>query len=341
MDLYRNIGRERFQFDFYIESGRQGDYDEEVKKLGGRVFYNTKKKIINIPFFGAFGSFLNEHPEYEIVYAYNQWAGYYLKEAKKRGVKCRIASSRTSVTSGGIKSLIKNSVKKNVGKYATHKFAVSRVAGDWLFGADGGYTVLPNAIDTRKFAFSPSVREEVRKELGLGSGYTVVHVGNIRYPKNHPFLLEVFSEIRKIKADARLVMAGGGDFESLSDKMNGLGISGSVIYLGVRNDIERILQCGDVFVFPSFYEGFPGAVLEAEASGLPCVISDTISDEVILRDSAAALSLSSGAREWAERAVGLAAGDRQTAWKDIADAGYDIHRLVKTTEEFFAGVSDS
>ncbi len=336
MDLYRNLDHYKYQYDFYIGSGNKGMYDEEVKGLGGRIYYANGKQRYNVPDFNAFYRFLKDHSEYKVVYAYNQWAGSYLKQAKKCGVPYRIANARTSVQTKSLKNAIKSLAKLNANKYATYRFAVSRKAAKWLFGSNTKDVIIwPNAIDTKKMAFIPDVRESVRKELGLNGELSVIHVGNIRFEKNHTFLLSVFAEIKKRKTDAKLILIGGGDFSTLKDKIKELKIEESVYYLGVRADVERLLQAGDVLVFPSLYEGFPGAVLEAEASGLNCVISDSITDEVMLSDHIVMMSLKKDARSWADKALSMESADRLNAWKTIKDAGYDINDLKNNTEAFY------
>lgn len=344
MDLYRNLDHDRFQFDFYVESGNSGMFDEEVRNLGGRVFFSQKQSHHNLPNFKDFYRFLIKHPEYRIVYAYNQWAGLYLKQAKKCRILYRVANARTSIQTKSIKNNIKNLVKMNVNKYATHRFAVSRRASEWLFGKvktrSGEVNIWPNAIDTKKFAFSEEIRQEVRCELGLDNEFTVMHVGNIRFEKNHLFLLKVFAELKNLRSDAKLVLVGGGDTGYLKLPIKKLGIEDAVIYLGVRTDIDRLLQAGDVFVFPSLYEGFPGAVLEAEASGLNCLISDSITEEVMLTDHIVALPLSEHPKTWAQKVLEFGEVDRFKSWKEIKSAGYDIEDLTIRTQEFFEMLDD-
>lgn len=341
MDLYRNINHDKYQYDFYVESGKSGIFDDEVKRLGGRVYQSKGIRRYNIPDFKAFHQFITIHPEYKIVYAYNQWAGFYLKEAKKCGVPYRIANARTSIQTKSLRNIVKNLVKLNVNRYSTHRFAVSKKAANWLFGKKlvdaGDIKIWPNAIDTQKFIFSEMVRNEVRNELGLGTAFTVIHVGNIRFEKNHLFLLQIFAEVKKKYSDAKLILIGGGDIEMLKPQITKLRIDNSVMYLGIRQDIPRLLQAGDVFVFPSLYEGFPGAVLEAEASGLNCLISDSITDEVILTDHIAALSLNDNPQKWACAIESFNKIDRKNAWKTIKNENFDIKDLVIRTEKFFDG----
>lgn len=339
MDIYRHIDREKYQYDFYIESGRKGIFDDEVINLGGRIFYRDGDSPINIPRFKMFHNFLESHPEYIIICAYNQWSGWYLKQAKKQGVPIRIANSRTSIETKSIKNAIKTISKINVNKYATHRFAVSHRAAIWLFGdktvKKGQVKIWPNAIDTKKYIFTNKIRDEVRKELGLVDDLVVLHVGNLRYEKNHPFLIDVFNDILKIHPNAQLVLAGRGNFDIIKDKINKYDIRSKIHYLGERNDIDRLLQAGDFFIFPSFYEGFPGAVLEAECSGLKCIISDSITEEVMVTDHIIALPLSIGSNEWAKSIETFGDVNRANAWEAVKNAGYDIQNLVERIEMFY------
>lgn len=342
MDLYRMLDRTRFQFDFYITSGNKGLYDDEISLLGGNIYYNKGSRRQIIPNMKAFRLFLQDHKEFRGVYAYNQWAGWYLKEAARVGIPVRIASSRTSVQTNNLKNVVKNLVKRNVNCYATHRFAVSRNAAEWLFGKEevvsGKVTVWANAIDTGRFAFDQDSRSRIRSELGLNDSFIVIHVGNIRYEKNHKYLLRVFSEIRKKHDNAALVLVGAGDFGTLTECMSELQITDSVYFLGVREDVPDLLNAGDVFIFPSLYEGFPGAVLEAEASGLNCIISDSITDEVKITDNIVYLSLNEEPDKWAEAVDEFGINNREKAWVKVKEAGYDIAELVERTERFYEEV---
>lgn len=340
MDLYRHLDRSRFQYDFYIESGKRGMFDEEVEKLGGRVLYSGEGQKHGVPNLRAWRHFLAANKTYEAVCAYNQWAGWYLREAKRQGVPVRIACARTSLQTASLKNLVKNTVKLNVNYYATHKFAVSKIAGVWLFGRraveKNEVLVWPNAINTKQFRLDLRVRKKLREELGTGDALTVMHVGNLRFEKNHPFLLEVFAEIVKKQKNARLILVGNGSFESLREQMASLGITGEVCHLGVRSDIPDLLQAADLFIFPSLYEGFPGAVLEAETSGLPCVISDTITDEVVLTERVKQMSLKDSPKQWAAEALQLLQTERADCVDAVKAAGYDIHDLVRRMEAFYS-----
>jgi glycosyltransferase involved in cell wall biosynthesis len=341
MDIYRNIDHSRIQFDFFTCRMDKGQFDDEIEALGGKVFYSQPlsiKNMLSIP--KLVKGFLIKHPEYKIVHAHvNQWCGLILKGAQKVRVPVRIAHSRTSLEVHSAKNFVKNIIKISTNKYAIYRFAVSEKAGKWLFGPNTNFEVWPNAIQCEKFTFESSMRYAVREELGLKDEFTVIHVGNLKPEKNHSFLLEVFAELLKIHECSRLVLVGKDGVDgAFARKAKELCISEKVSFLGSRNDVNRLLQGGDVFVFPSLYEGFPGAVLEAQASGLPCIISDTITSEVCITQLVTQLPLSIGAKKWVESIIqkkGYPRNDTQSYFKQT---GYDINSLVVKLMAFYEDV---
>ncbi len=350
MDLYRVIDRNYIQFDFYTCCPDKGAFDDEIKELGGEIYYNSPlevKKLFKIPH--RFEVFLKKHPEYKIVHCHlNQWCGWILYGAKSLNVPVRIAHSRTALNNRGIKNIVKNIIKIPVNLSATHKFAVSKEAAIWLFGKrtvkKGNVNIFPNSIDCEKFLFNPQVRKIKRRELNLGNAFTLINVGNIRPEKNHIFLLKIFSELQKKYENSKLIIVG-------KDNMNGkiqqeakkLKIENNILFLGSRSDVPELLQAGDIFVFPSLYEGFPGAVLEAEASGLPCILSDTITDQVCLCKNVKSLSLKKSAKIWSETILMFKdCNDNRKKLQEnykLVDEGYDIHSLSEKMTKFYLDAS--
>jgi glycosyltransferase involved in cell wall biosynthesis len=344
MDLYRHIDRASVQFDFYTCSSSKGYYDEEILALGGKVYYSSKLSIRyahKTPY--RFAQFLLNHPEYKIVHCHlNQWCGLVLKGAHMAGVPIRIAHSRTALEKVSLKNCVKNVIKTSVNKYCTHKMSVSEKAGVWLFGKSsvnkGEVYILPNAIDVKKFRFDPNIRKLYRETLGLGDAtLVVIHVGNLRPEKNHKYLVDVFAALKALQMDSKLVLVG-------ADYMNGeihryvqkRKLERDVIILGSRSDVSSLLQAGDVFVFPSFYEGFPGAVLEAQASGLPCVISDRITREVCVTDKVTRLSIKSKPEVWANTVLEhyqRFGPDRNS--NDLRDSRYDVTSSVRELFDYY------
>jgi len=327
MDIYRNIDRSRIQFDFFTCRKEMGSFDDEIKTMGGKVYYNNPLDLRGIHWISSrFKSFLLDHSEYKIVHCHlNQWCGLVLKGAKQANVPVRIAHSRTSLQKFSANNLIKNLVKFSTNRYATHYFAVSRKAGEWLFGKRmvdlGIVEIWPNAIDCKKFIYNPQKRKKMRETLGLSNDFVLIHVGNLRPEKNHAFLFQIFKRVLDEQPSAKLILVGrdmmGGKLQSLARE---IGIDHSVQFLGSRSDVPDLLQAGDVFVFPSLYEGFPGAVLEAQAAGLPCVISDTITDEVCITNNVKQLPLGD-IRPWEEEIIKAVQYERKDTYRQLYKAG--------------------
>lgn len=195
------------------------------------------------------------------------------------------------------------------------RLACSVLAARWLFGAKADDAeILYNPVDEERFAFRPAVRERVRAEMGVSDKLVVCHVGNFLYAKNQSFLLDIFAEMAARRPDAVLWLVGTGpDEPALRDKVSALGLDASVCFLGVRDDVHELLQATDVFVFPSRNEGLPIAALEAQFSGVPCLMSTAVTDETRIAANAAALRLAQSASDWAEKALAMADSPRAGA----------------------------
>jgi len=349
LDILRFIDRSRVEIDVYTRQEDKGFLDDQVTATGSKIFYNRPLTMKNFTSYHKyFAQFLREHPEYKVVHVHQDaFCGVFCKGAMEAGVPVRIAHSRRSQDEPGLKTLIRDLVKKDIIKYATHLFAVSKEAGVWLFGKkqvdEGNVTIWPNAIDARQFSYSEGKRNQVRKQMGWEGKKVLIHVGNFTTPKNHPFLIDVFDAYVKQNEDARLVLVGRGDSEKTKaeEKAKALGIEDKVEFLGGREDVNLLLQGADCFVFPSFNEGFPGAVLEAQAAGLPCLISDRITDEVVLLESTRKLSIEKAPSEWCSEIDKLLKIDRIDTYDLIQQSGYDIVGLVHKLEEFYISCKTS
>ena len=342
MDIYRHIDREKIQFDFYTNRNEKGEFDDEIVSLGGRVIYSNpiaagreNRKV------REFREFLKDHNDYKIMHSHvNEWSTIFCKGAAQAGVPCRIAHSRGANASKSLKALYKNHIKRGLKKYATHYLAVSKEAGIHLFGEkdfnEGKVRVFPNAIDTERFRFDQEIRNRYRKILGLDDSLTVIHVGNLSVVKNHQYLLDIFCEIKRMETVAKLLLVGEGDQRRNIEKfVQENQIQKDVLILGKRSDVPQLLQAADVFVFPSFHEGFPGAVLEAETAGLPCLISDSITKEVMITKNVKAMSIHREPRYWADEVLHYKGFKRSDCVTEVAKAGYDIRSLSEKMESFY------
>lgn len=338
MNYYRNIDRSKVQFDFLTHRAYDGDYGEEIKKLGGIIYHLPRLNPFSYKYKIILGRFFRDHPEYIIIHVHlDCLSSVILKIAKQHGVKVRIAHSHSSSQDKGVKYLIKLFYKHFIPKYATDLYACGKDAGDWMFnGAE--YSVLNNAIDTRRYLFNNNMRISMRSSLYVNPDELLVgHVGRFCYPKNHTFLIDIFNEIQKI-LPAKLILIGIGELQDqIKEKVELLGLRDKVIFTGLRSDVSNLLQAMDVFVFPSNYEGLPVALVEAQASGLPCLISDKVPIECKKTDLVQQISLSAGAEIWAKTAIEAAATERKNTYGEIKAAGFDIeenaHWLQNKYEE--------
>lgn len=342
MDIYRALDREALQFDFYTLRAASGQFDAEIQSLGGHVYHGAPLRAKNLSQIPAqFAAFFAEHPEYRVAHAHlNQWCGLVLQGAKRAHVPVRVAHARTALAGGGFENGVKNVIKHLYEKAPTHRFAVSEKAGVWLYGrrafARGEVEVYPNAIETERFLYNAALRERTRAALSLSEAFCLLHVGNFRAVKNHEFLFSIFEQVLQSDSGAVLLLAGEGErAEALRALAQQKGFLERVRFLGSRDDVPALLCAADAFVFPSLYEGLPGAVLEAQAASLPCFISDTIAREVVLSPLCTPLSLSAPASAWAKQILASQNHARKNEFALFDASGFDIHSLVKRLSSFY------
>ncbi|WP_431800784.1 glycosyltransferase family 1 protein [Halobacillus andaensis] len=283
MNLYRNIDRSKVQFDFL--TCKPGVFDREIEELGGtvhRIPYVTD--VGHRGYKKALKGFFKAHP-YKIVHAHmDKMSGIVLQEAEKAKVPVRIAHSHNTQSEGGmLTKLYKNYAASNIHRSATHKFACSQSAAEWLFGPQSSQVyLLKNGVDCQRFLYSAEKRMRVREKLNISPATFVVgHIGRFNHQKNHTFILEVFYKFLNTHNNSVLLFAGDGALRSkIEAKSKLLGIEDKVKFLGVREDVDELLQAFDLFLFPSLHEGLPVTLIEAQNAGLPCLITDTITKEV-------------------------------------------------------------
>ena len=335
MNYYRQMDRSRVQFDFLTHREGEKDYDAEIRALGGRIYHVPPVNPFGRDYLRSLDDFFADHPEYRVVHSHlDCMSAPVLRAAKKHGVPVRLAHSHSSSQDKDLKYPLKLLCKRGIAAQATGLFACGENAGQWMFGG-AEFRVLPNAIDAAAYRADETVRQEVRRELGLEDAVVLGHVGRFSEPKNHPFLIDLFAAAAKKEPKARLLLVGSGEGRAaIEEKVQSLGLADKVLFLGVRSDVNRLLQAMDVFVFPSLYEGLPVSLVEAQAAGLPCVISDRVPAESVLTDGVAQLPLGS-AEDWAEQVLCAARRERKDTYDAICAAGFDIAQNAKWLEEFY------
>ncbi len=337
MNYYRHMDRSKVQFDFLVHRDFEADYDREILAMGGKIFQVSKLIPWSRSYRNELKDFFRKHPEYTIVHVHQDClSSVALQCAAECGVPVRIAHSHSSSAVKDLKYPIKLHYMKRISKYATHLFSCGKQAGDWMF-CGAKHEIIRNAIDTAKYDYSVNMAKQKKEELGLQDCTIIGHVGNFTIAKNHLFLLDVFAEILKIDLNARLLLVGGGDRrEEIETKAKQLGIKQQITFAGVRTDVNELMQAMDVFVFPSLYEGIPVTMIEAQAAGLHCVISDHVSEECIVTSNLVIVKkLSDPAKEWAEHILKQSKHLRKSVRSEIETAGYGIMTAAKKLQEFY------
>lgn len=334
MNYYRHMDRTKIQFDFLVHREFRADFDDEIEALGGRIYRVPPMNPLKSSYRKALDAFFREHP-YEIVHCHlNYKSGVVLSAAKKAGVPVRIAHAHTAGMSAGFAKLARILMKPLIPKTATRFMACGKNAGNAIFG-NRAYTLVPNALNAEPLRFCPERRLAMRRSLGLQEEYTIAHVGRFSAEKNHSFLLDVFAEVLKTEPSAKLVLAGDGDLRpAMEEKAAGGLPEGSVRFLGVRKDIPELLQAADVFVFPSRFEGLPVTMIEAQAAGLPCVKSDTITDECVVTELVTSLPIDDP-KPWAQAILSLKNVPRTDRLAEIQASGYDITAAAEKLTHFY------
>lgn len=337
---YSYIDRSKVQFDITVDDNSPCDVPKNIIDMGGKV-YRIPPFTKLLAYIIAIKNICQKN-RYQVVHSHmNAMNIFPLFAAWTAKVPVRISHSHSTAAKG------RGERKRNIVKYmlrpfsrafATHYFACSDLAGRWLFGdsnVDSGRVVmLNNAIPTDKFCFDPGKRRELRDRLGISDNFVVGNVGRFSPQKNHIFLIDVFNVVLKKRKDAHLILIGGigsagdGIEQCLKRRMNEYGISDKVSFLGSMEDISEFYQAMDIFVLPSLYEGLGIAAIEAQCSGLPCVLSDRVPKEVRIHSNVKFLSLDEPTERWACEIVQSSKGERKDCSGDVAAAGYEIKEVA-------------
>jgi glycosyltransferase involved in cell wall biosynthesis len=338
MNYYRKLDRTRFQFDFIVHRCEKGAYEDEILALGGKIFrlppldplriYNYKKEI---------ASFFDQNT-YSIIHGNCSELGLYIyQEAKKRGVPVIIAHAHNSTDGWNLKSPFRYYYKKNMLRYITTYFSCGSEASVWLFGKKNAEKafVMKNAIDTNLFKYNPQIEISVRKELNANKSQNFIHVGRFFKQKNHDFLIQIFYELYKLDSNRKLYLVGIGDLmESIQQKVKRLGIQENVYFLGLRNDVNRLLQGMDFFLFPSLFEGFPVSFIEAQTSGITCFVSDGVPlESILINENVEVIPLKKTAESWARIIHDYIKIPKYDVTERIIEKGFDINQNVKFLQE--------
>lgn len=331
MKVCRALSPLEYQLDFVV-SKDNGCYTEEVKKRGGKIFLiPTRSENL----FGALNGIRDvvRQNKYECVLKLGEHSLAVLDLIAARfggatilAIRACNAPTRLSFFQRALHA----TMTPFLNRIADVKIAPSRLAAEFLFGKTHDVHMLHNGVDLNVYKYDELARDAVRKEFEIKNKLVIGHIGRFHAQKNHFFLLQVFQKICALRDNAVLLLIGAGELKTqICECITSLGLDGKVLLLGQRFDIPQLLSAMDVFVFPSFHEGMPNTVIEAQATGLPCVIADTITPEADITGLVTYLSLDSSPEMWAEAALNAVRHERIETSEAFISNGYDIQSVAR------------
>lgn len=333
MNYYRNINRDKIQFDFVVCEEIHNSIAEEIKDLGGKVYNLPSRKKRTIKYLKELKKLVKQK-NYEIVHLHGNSGTLYLDihTLKKAGVPMRIVHSHnTTCNYKFIHKILKNSLNREM----TDGIACSQVAGDWLFNKD--YTIINNGIDIDRFLFNEQIRNEYREKMGVKNKFIIGHIGHFSYQKNHEYLIRVFNEVLKKEPNAILMLIGDGKLRyEIEEQLKELEIEKNVMLLGKRSDISELMQMMDIFVFPSRFEGLPVVLIEAQSAGLNALVSDAITKECQVTERVKFLGLDKDENEWAQEILSLrSVYNRDNVEEKLKKSKFNIKNETKKLEDIY------
>ncbi|MCR5528933.1 MAG: glycosyltransferase [Saccharofermentans sp.] len=342
MNLYRHVDREKLQFDFVNNLNTQIAYADEIVKLGGKVFNIPIIRNGFVEHYNALNR-LFSNTKYEAVY---YQANRKLKNAdlfryaKKYGVPHRILHSHNTqqLDEGRVDMIRAAYAKKQLARLVTDYFACSKEAGEWMFPGVSNVVVVKNGVDTDLFDYNKSIASSIRLREGVGERKIYGTVGRLCAEKNSLFLVDIFAEIHKRDKDAVFWHIGGGGLESeMREKIRMYNLEDSYFLLGRKENVSDYLNAMDLLLLPSEHEGFPITLVEAQCSGLHCLISENITQSVDISGNVSFKSLGASADEWAIEAIYLSSYQRESCKEILINRGYDESRIADWFVSFMIG----
>ncbi|MFA5687386.1 MAG: glycosyltransferase family 1 protein [Bacilli bacterium] len=338
MNIYREINKEVIQFDFFLNSDKEGFYEKEIKSLGGKIYKTKPKSKHPIKYIKDLKSLLKIN-QYDVAHIHASSTKNFLplKILNSCGVKKTIYHSHSSK---GINAVIQKFFQNSVVRNSTIKIACSDLAASWMYGSKAKEAhIVFNPIDVNKFKYSQKDREDIRNLLNINGKKVFVHVGRFNKQKNHKFLIEIFYEINKIDNNTILLLIGEGLEENkIREQVKDLKLLGKVMFLGIKEDVFRYLSASDLFIMPSFIEGLPVTIVETQANGLPSLLSNTITKDIQQTNLVTYLPLSETAINWATQALKLVKHNElndRTLYTNKIEKIFDAKVIVKQLEKIY------
>lgn len=344
MNILRNMERGKYNYEFIIFDEKIGAFEKEAIQLGATIIRMQEPKSDYKVFLKAFNNLLKEK-HYEAIHVNTLWnSGLLLKIAKKHNIPIRICHSHSTESSANEHIVYKGYklVMRQLILRATTDFIACGVdAGNYLYGANKFKQqgkVIYNGVNIERFRYNSDIRQQVRKELGISSDTVVLgHVGRLAPVKNHTFMLALLEEVVKDYRQVKMIFVGDGpDYEKIRKEISERKLQDHIILLGSRTDVNRLLQSFDILLFPSIFEGFPVTLVEAQASGLPCLISSSITDEARLTDQCHLIPLADK-KKWFDTITRYisAPTERKNVDISIIEKEFNSHYIAKIWEDIY------
>ncbi|MDE5654149.1 MAG: glycosyltransferase [Clostridia bacterium] len=350
MNYYRNINKDKVQFDFLVLSLPNNSFNNEINELGGMVYKFTVPGIKTyFKTLKDLKEFFKEHGrEYDIIHCHELLvAKMVYKYARKYGnVKCISHSHNTKLSEKPLRAIRNRILVSGLAPKSDYCFACSKEAGQNAFGKkiinDKKYKTIYNAINLNNYVYNSEGRKKIREELGLQDKFVLGNVGRLCSQKNQKFAVDVLKELLKIRQDVRLLFVGYGKEESgVLDYVNTSGLLEYVIFTDNRKDVGDLLSAMDCFVFPSLFEGLPVALIEAQSNGLQTIYFDSLTKEVAILDSVRIMANDSTPKDWSDTVValdGVSENERRGCFEKIKQAGFDIVEQAKRLEDIYYNI---
>ena len=335
MKVYRNLDRNKYQMDFCVSKEKKGFYDDEIKSMGGKIYFIPPKSKNPFKTFLQIKKIVKENNyQYVLRTSQQSLATLDLLAAKFGGAKTLIYRSSNAGLTGGVKKRIINGMFMFLPRMIPNvKVAPSKKAAEFVFGkkavAKGKVHILNNGLDYDLFAYNEKIRKQIRKELKLDDKIIIGHVGRFNEQKNHEFLIKIFKEIHEENQNTVLLLIGEGELEDkIKKQVKNLGLSTSVKFLGPVAEVSIYLMAMDLFLFPSFFEGMPNVIIEAQATGLKCLLSSEITEEAKITDLLTYIDLDSGVENWVNIALQSFDYERKNYEKEFRVNKYTIEDVL-------------
>ena len=330
MNYYRVLDKSHYQFDFLVHRKERGAYDDEIESMGGRIYRAFPIRPWNyISYFCYLNFFFKEHAsEYVAVHTHIQEnSGFVLKYAAKYGIKNRLCTSHIADLGIDYKYPFRLFAKLYDSNIST-RLACGVEAGKFLYGRKS-FQVFPNAIPTHKFLYNQALALTFRKQRNWTDKWVIGNVSRLNPQKNHTFLIDIFKEVHILDPNTILILVGDGYLRNfLEKKVADMGLKDAVFFEGVQSNISDYLNVFDIFLFPSLYEGLPVSIIEAQASGVKCFLSNTIDKTVDITGDISFFPLSLSPKVWATEILKALPYQRKNNLHKIEDAGYDVNKNI-------------